>query len=126
MQRQAVPISQSKKFIVGTRLEGQSALDSGALAIAKHEGKIFYTDTDKILLSRSDAPRRGEAMALSGGDKGVILLFQMRSTTLGPAEEGGQQRSMCEDGSDGGSELFRPKEPFSGGGTRIPGKIGFS
>nr|YP_009740073.1 RNA polymerase beta subunit [Lapsanastrum humile]YP_009740159.1 RNA polymerase beta subunit [Youngia japonica]QIC54797.1 RNA polymerase beta subunit [Lapsanastrum humile]QIC54883.1 RNA polymerase beta subunit [Youngia japonica] len=51
MQRQAVPLSQSEKCIVGTGLEGQAALDSGALAIAEHEGKIIYTDTDKILLS---------------------------------------------------------------------------
>ncbi|KAK1424144.1 hypothetical protein QVD17_19462 [Tagetes erecta] len=51
MQRQAVPLSQSEKCIVGAGLEGQAALDSGALAIAEHEGKIFYTDTDKILLS---------------------------------------------------------------------------
>ena len=51
MQRQAVPLSQSEKCIVGTGLEGQAALDSGALAIAEHEGKIIYTDTEKILLS---------------------------------------------------------------------------
>nr|AKZ31423.1 RNA polymerase beta subunit [Goodenia reinwardtii] len=51
MQRQAVPLSQSEKCIVGTGLEGQAALDSGALAIAEHEGKIIYTKTDKILLS---------------------------------------------------------------------------
>ncbi|KAL8217718.1 hypothetical protein R6Q57_021091 [Mikania cordata] len=51
MQRQAVPLSQSDKCIVGTGLEGQAALDSGALTIAEHEGKIFYTDTNKILLS---------------------------------------------------------------------------
>ncbi|KAJ0749918.1 DNA-directed RNA polymerase subunit beta [Helianthus annuus] len=51
MQRQVVPLSQSEKCIVGTGLEGQAALDSGALAVAEHEGKIFYTDTDKILLS---------------------------------------------------------------------------
>ncbi|KAL7600095.1 hypothetical protein Lser_V15G26597 [Lactuca serriola] len=46
-----VPLSQSEKCIVGTGLEGQAALDSGALAIAEHEGEIIYTDTDKILLS---------------------------------------------------------------------------
>nr|AKZ31221.1 RNA polymerase beta subunit [Scaevola porocarya] len=51
MQRQAVPLSQSEKCIVGTGLEGQAALDSGALAIAEQEGKIIYTKTDKILLS---------------------------------------------------------------------------
>nr|ANP95934.1 RNA polymerase beta subunit [Pyrola rotundifolia] len=51
MQRQAVPLFRSEKCIVGTGLERQAALDSGALAIAAHEGKILSTDTDKIVLS---------------------------------------------------------------------------
>nr|AKZ23838.1 RNA polymerase beta subunit [Androsace occidentalis] len=51
MQRQAVPLSRSEKCIVGTGLERQAALDSGVLAIAQHEGKVVYTDTDKIVLS---------------------------------------------------------------------------
>nr|YP_009053998.1 RNA polymerase beta subunit [Hanabusaya asiatica]AHY94454.1 RNA polymerase beta subunit [Hanabusaya asiatica] len=51
MQRQAVPLSRSEKCIVGTGLEGQVALDSGALALAQHEGKVIYTDTDKIFFS---------------------------------------------------------------------------
>nr|YP_010534441.1 RNA polymerase beta subunit [Rhododendron thymifolium]UYA95625.1 RNA polymerase beta subunit [Rhododendron thymifolium] len=51
MQRQAVPLFRSEKCIVGTGLERQAALDSGALVIAEHEGKIIYTDTDKIVLS---------------------------------------------------------------------------
>ena len=51
MQRQAVPLSRSEKCIVGTGLERQVALDSGVTAIAEHEGKIIYTDTDKIILS---------------------------------------------------------------------------
>lgn len=51
MQRQAVPLSRPEKCIVGTGLERQAALDSGALAIAEREGKIIYTDTEKILFS---------------------------------------------------------------------------
>nr|AVM83849.1 RNA polymerase beta subunit [Adenocalymma grandifolium] len=51
MQRQAVPLSRSEKCIVGTGLERQAALDSGALAIAERGGKIVYIDTDKILFS---------------------------------------------------------------------------
>ncbi|KAG9438400.1 hypothetical protein H6P81_021655 [Aristolochia fimbriata] len=51
MQRQAVPLSRSEKCIVGTGLERQAALDSGVSAIAECEGKIVYTDTDKIVLS---------------------------------------------------------------------------
>ncbi|CAI0420744.1 unnamed protein product [Linum tenue] len=50
MQRQAVPLSRSEKCIVGTGLERQVALDSGATAIAEHEGKIISTEIDKILL----------------------------------------------------------------------------
>nr|YP_009634375.1 RNA polymerase beta subunit [Jasminum polyanthum]QBS49386.1 RNA polymerase beta subunit [Jasminum polyanthum] len=51
MQRQAVPLSRPEKCIVGTGLERQVALDSGALAIAEREGKVVYTDTEKILFS---------------------------------------------------------------------------
>ncbi|CAN7073270.1 unnamed protein product [Brassica oleracea var. botrytis] len=54
MQRQAVPLSRSEKCIVGTGLESQVALDSGVPTIAKHEGKIFYTDTEKIILSGNE------------------------------------------------------------------------
>nr|YP_010457429.1 RNA polymerase beta subunit [Parnassia crassifolia]UUA68611.1 RNA polymerase beta subunit [Parnassia crassifolia] len=50
MQRQAVPLSQSEKCIVGTGVEQQVALDSGVPAIAEHEGRIIYTDTEKIFL----------------------------------------------------------------------------
>ncbi|KAJ8746882.1 hypothetical protein K2173_012860 (mitochondrion) [Erythroxylum novogranatense] len=51
MQRQAVPLSRSEKCIVGTGLESQVALDSGGPTIAEHEGKIIYTDIDKIIFS---------------------------------------------------------------------------
>nr|YP_010316955.1 RNA polymerase beta subunit [Rhomboda moulmeinensis]QXO05229.1 RNA polymerase beta subunit [Rhomboda moulmeinensis]UNB13607.1 RNA polymerase beta subunit [Rhomboda moulmeinensis] len=51
MQRQAVPLSRSEKCIVGTGLEGQTALDSGISAIAKRKGKIISTDTHKIVFS---------------------------------------------------------------------------
>nr|AKZ23861.1 RNA polymerase beta subunit [Plantago patagonica]QWL17032.1 RNA polymerase beta subunit [Plantago brasiliensis] len=51
MQRQAVPLSRSEKCIVGTGLERQAALDSGALAIAERGGKIISINNDKILFS---------------------------------------------------------------------------
>nr|QXE45759.1 RNA polymerase beta subunit [Haloragodendron glandulosum] len=54
MQRQAVPLSRSEKCIVGTGLERQVALDSGVPAIAQYEGKIIYTDTDKIFFSGNE------------------------------------------------------------------------
>nr|YP_010291906.1 RNA polymerase beta subunit [Xyris capensis]ULQ68503.1 RNA polymerase beta subunit [Xyris capensis] len=51
MQRQAVPLSKSEKCIVGTGLERQTALDSGVSLIAEHEGKIIYSDANKIVLA---------------------------------------------------------------------------
>nr|WMQ76690.1 RNA polymerase beta subunit [Chiloschista exuperei] len=51
MQRQAVPLSRSEKCIVGTGLEGQTALDSGVSVIAERKGKIISTDTQKISFS---------------------------------------------------------------------------
>nr|AXN55089.1 RpoB [Calochilus sandrae] len=51
MQRQAVPLFRSEKCIVGTGLEGQTALDSEISAIAKRKGKIISTDTHKIVFS---------------------------------------------------------------------------
>nr|YP_010411656.1 RNA polymerase beta subunit [Tephrocactus geometricus]URP30749.1 RNA polymerase beta subunit [Tephrocactus geometricus] len=67
MQRQAVPLSQSEKCIVGTGLERQVALDSGVLAIAEHEGKIVSIDTDKIILSGN------------GGTLSIPLVMYQRS-----------------------------------------------
>nr|YP_010473246.1 RNA polymerase beta subunit [Eriocaulon nepalense]UEV86225.1 RNA polymerase beta subunit [Eriocaulon henryanum]UVH66864.1 RNA polymerase beta subunit [Eriocaulon nepalense] len=55
MQRQAVPLFRSEKCIVGTGLERQTALDSGVSLIAEYEGKIIYTDSQKILLSSNES-----------------------------------------------------------------------
>ncbi|KAH0437210.1 hypothetical protein IEQ34_026261 [Dendrobium chrysotoxum] len=64
MQRQAVPLSRSEKCIVGTGLEGQTALDSGISAIAERKGKIIYTDTQKIIFSikRGQYIKRGQIL----------------------------------------------------------------
>jgi DNA-directed RNA polymerase subunit beta len=51
MQRQAVPLLETEKCIVGTGIEIQTALDSGSVTIAKIGGKIHYIDNDKITLS---------------------------------------------------------------------------
>nr|QYB20922.1 RNA polymerase beta subunit [Athrotaxis laxifolia]BBN66315.1 RNA polymerase beta chain [Athrotaxis laxifolia] len=53
MQRQAVPLVQPEKCIVGTGLEGQVALDSGSVAIAKQGGKIKYIDGGNITITSS-------------------------------------------------------------------------
>ncbi|KAK8916553.1 DNA-directed RNA polymerase subunit beta [Platanthera zijinensis] len=60
MPRQAVSLSRSEKCIVGTGLEGQTALDSGIPALAKRRGKIIYTDTHKIIFSSN-----GDTLSIS-------------------------------------------------------------
>ncbi|CAN6895901.1 unnamed protein product [Brassica oleracea] len=45
--------SEEKSF-VGTGLDRQVALDSGVPTIAEQEGKILYTDTEKIILSGNE------------------------------------------------------------------------
>ncbi|KAE9610978.1 putative DNA-directed RNA polymerase [Lupinus albus] len=50
MQHQAVLLSRFEKCVVGTGLERQVALDLEIPIIAEHEGKIIYTDTNKIVL----------------------------------------------------------------------------
>jgi DNA-directed RNA polymerase subunit beta len=73
MQRQAVPLSRSEKCIVGTGLERQTALDSGVLAIADHEGKIIYTDTDKILLSSNGDTLSIPLVMYQGSNKNTCI-----------------------------------------------------
>ncbi|THU43264.1 hypothetical protein C4D60_Mb00t07790 [Musa balbisiana] len=72
MQRQAVPLSQSERCIVGTGLERQTALDSGVSAIAEHEGKIIYTDPHKIILSSNGDTTISDKVDGRHGNKGII------------------------------------------------------
>ena len=48
MQRQAVPLIDPKAPYVGTGMEYQAAHDSGAAVIAQHDGKVVYSDADKL------------------------------------------------------------------------------
>nr|QWW92927.1 RNA polymerase beta subunit [Delavayella serrata] len=54
MQRQAVPLLQTEKCIVGTGIEIQTALDSGSVNVAGIDGKIHYIDNNKITLSGNE------------------------------------------------------------------------
>ena len=54
MQRQAVPLIDPKAPFVGTGMEYQAAHDSGAAVIAQHDGKVVYSDADKVEVRRED------------------------------------------------------------------------
>ncbi|PSN15434.1 DNA-directed RNA polymerase subunit beta [filamentous cyanobacterium CCT1] len=48
MQRQAVPLLQPERPLVGTGLEAQAARDSGMVIISRTDGEIVYLDADMI------------------------------------------------------------------------------
>nr|YP_009667876.1 RNA polymerase beta subunit [Radula japonica]QCW58652.1 RNA polymerase beta subunit [Radula japonica] len=50
MQRQAVPLLETEKCIVGTGVESQTALDSGSVTVSTKGGKINQIDSNKITL----------------------------------------------------------------------------
>nr|YP_009258707.1 beta subunit of RNA polymerase [Coleochaete scutata]ANI25708.1 beta subunit of RNA polymerase [Coleochaete scutata] len=54
MQRQAVPVIDPEKPIVGTGLESQVALDSGSVVIAKEDLCISYVDGSSIEFMNND------------------------------------------------------------------------
>ena len=48
MQRQAVPLLQPERPLVGTGLEAQAARDSGMVIISRTDGNVVYLDADLI------------------------------------------------------------------------------
>ncbi|MEN4358072.1 DNA-directed RNA polymerase subunit beta, partial [Streptococcus pyogenes] len=54
MQRQAVPLIDPKAPYVGTGMEYQAAHDSGAAVIAQHNGKVVFSDAEKVEIRRQD------------------------------------------------------------------------
>lgn len=102
MQRQAVPLSRSEKCIVGTGLERQAALDSGALAIAAHEGKIISTETDKILLS-GNGDTRSIPLVMYGRSNKNTCMHQKPQVRPGKCIKKGQ--SLADGAATVGGEL---------------------
>lgn len=54
MQRQAVPLLEPERCIVGTGIESQIALDSGSVTISIRGGKLHYIDSNRITLSLNE------------------------------------------------------------------------
>mgnify|MGYP006274660115 FL=1 len=50
MQRQAVPLLQPERPLVGTGLEAQAARDSGMVIISRSDGVVSYLDADRIVV----------------------------------------------------------------------------
>jgi DNA-directed RNA polymerase subunit beta len=58
MQRQAVPLLVTESPLVGTGMESKTAKDSGAVIIAKEEGKVTSVQADEIIVSGTRYPLR--------------------------------------------------------------------
>ena len=54
MQRQAVPLLQTETPIIGTGMEGKTAVDSGAVLTSRRSGIVEYVDSERIVIN----PRR--------------------------------------------------------------------
>jgi DNA-directed RNA polymerase subunit beta len=52
MMRQAVPVVKTDAPIVGTGIEAMVARDSGAILFAKHDGKVIFVDSTRIVIQR--------------------------------------------------------------------------
>jgi len=73
MQRQAVPLLQPEAPLVGTGMEGITAIDSGAVVVAKRAGMVEYVDAQRIVV-RADADIAGGVD--SGADIYTLIKFK--------------------------------------------------
>jgi len=71
MQRQAVPLLQPERPLVGTGLEAQAARDSGMVIVSKSDGEVVYVDATKIRVRSLDSS--GEV----SGDRKQEIEYQL-------------------------------------------------
>ena len=57
MQRQAVPLLNTESAIVGTGMEAKAAVDSGVCIIAKNDGVVEISSSEKIVIKTDDGSR---------------------------------------------------------------------
>ena len=65
--------SESKICIFWLKLEGQTAVDSGFWVIAEHQGKILYTDSQKIPFSRNGNTESIPLVKYQGSNKKTLI-----------------------------------------------------
>ena len=54
MQRQAVPLLSTEAPVVGTGMEAKAAVDSGVCIVAKHDGVVEMSSSEKIIVKCDD------------------------------------------------------------------------
>jgi DNA-directed RNA polymerase subunit beta len=83
MQRQAVPLLQSERPLVGTGLETQAARDSGMVVVSKVPGFVSYVDATQIRVM---------------GDDGIELTYELRKYTRSNQDTCLNQRPLAYEG----------------------------
>jgi len=61
MQRQAVPLTQSRAPLVGTGIEGVVAKDSGVTIVTERDGRVVYVDASRIVVKHSPVDEDDES-----------------------------------------------------------------
>ena len=57
MQRQAVPLLKTDAPVVGTGMESKAAVDSGVTIVAKHDGTVELSSSEKIIVKCDDGTK---------------------------------------------------------------------
>ncbi len=57
MQRQAVPLLKTEAPVVGTGMEGKAAVDSGVCIVAKNDGVVELSSSEKIIVKCKDGTK---------------------------------------------------------------------
>jgi len=83
MQRQAVPLLQSERPLVGTGLETQAARDSGMVVVSRVPGEVSYVDATEIRVM---------------GDDGIELTYDLRKYTRSNQDTCLNQRPLAYEG----------------------------
>ena len=58
MQRQAVPLLTTEAPVVGTGIETKAAVDSGVCVVAKADGEVLSSESNRIIIKENDGNKR--------------------------------------------------------------------
>ena len=58
MQRQAVPLLTTEAPVVGTGIETKAAVDSGVCVVAKADGEVLSSESNRIIIKEADGNKR--------------------------------------------------------------------
>ena len=58
MQRQAVPLLTTEAPVVGTGIETKAAVDSGVCVVAKADGEVLSSESNRIIIKETDGNKR--------------------------------------------------------------------